>query len=85
MKTPPTRARILFDYFLDREGLPVDTFTLERLGGRRSWRTRVSDARKMARLIRRDIVNHQRRKRIGKRMWTDSTYVLVKLSRKKAA
>ncbi len=80
-----TRARIILDYMLDREGMPVDTFTLERLGGRRSWRTRVADARKMARLIGRDIVNKQRRKTIGCRRWTDSTYTLVRVPRKRAA
>ena len=81
----PNRAQRILDHLLDREGIPVDTFTLERLAGRRSWRTAVSEARQLARLLRRDIVNHQRRKVIGKRRWTDSTYVLVKVSRKKAA
>lgn len=79
------RARIIFEYMLDREGKPINTFTLERLGGRRSWRTRVADARKLARLLRRDIVNAQRHRRIGKRTIIDSTYTLVRLPKRKAA
>ena len=58
---------------------------LEKIGGRRSWRTRVSDARKRARLLRRDIVNRQRKQRIGKRTWTTSEYALVKVEKRKAA
>lgn len=39
------RERRLLDYFLDREGKPVSTFTLERISGRRSWRTVVEKAK----------------------------------------
>ena len=82
---PLNRAERVFHYMLDREGFPVDTFQLEKIAGRRSWRTAVSEARALARQFRRDIVNHQRSKVIRKRRWTDSTYTLVKVGRKKAA
>ena len=85
MQKQPSRADRVFDYFMDREGHWVDTFVLEKLGGRRSWRTRVSDARKRARLLRRDIVNRQRRQRIGTRTWTLSEYSLIRVEKRKAA
>jgi hypothetical protein len=78
MPKPLSRADRLFWYFLDREGVWVGTYMLEKLGGRLAWRTRVSDARKRARLVRRDIVNRQRRQRRGKKTWTCSEYVMVK-------
>ena len=70
----------------DREGQPINTFVLERRSGRRSWRSRVSGARKLARLLRRNIVNSQVRvyKR-GKLQRVDSFYTLVKTSKRKAA
>lgn len=82
---PQTRTEQLYDYFMDREGLWLDTYRLEQIAGRRSWRTRVSDVRKRVRLLGRDIVNRQRRKRIGTRTWTLSEYALVKVSKRKAA
>lgn len=82
---PQTRAERLFDYFMDREGVWIDSYQLEKLGGRCAWRTRVSDCRKRARLLRRDIVNRQRRQRIGKRQYTLSEYQLIRVAKKKAA
>lgn len=83
--TTPNRERKLLDYFLDREGTPVSTFTLERISGRRSWRTVVSLARARARHLRRDIVNHQVRVyKHGKLHRVDSFYTLVKVPRKAA-
>lgn len=78
-----TRTDILFNYFMDREGQPISTFTLERLAGRRSWRTRISEARQRARIVRRDIVNELHRVKRGRRKGQiDSFYRLV---RKRAA
>lgn len=75
----------LFSHFLDHEGQPVSTFTLERLAGRRSWRSRVAECRARARLVRRNILNHQRRvyKR-GRLAYVESTYALVKMPRRAA-
>lgn len=82
MKDYPNRERRLLDYFLDRENQKVSTFTLERISGRRSWRTVVSLARKRARLLRREIVNSQVRvyKR-GRLQRVDSFYTLVKTTK----
>lgn len=75
----------LLHYFLDREGKPVSTFTLERIAGRRGWRSRVSEARKLARLLRRTITNTQPRVyRRGKLVAITSFYTLVKVPRKAA-
>jgi hypothetical protein len=75
----------LFNHFLDHEGQPVSTFTLERLAGRRSWRSRVSDCRARARLVRRNIVNSQPRVyRRGKLVAVTSFYTLVKMPRRAA-
>ena len=71
---PQTRADQLFWFFMHREGVWVDTYQLEKIGGRCAWRTRVSDARRRARVLKREIVNRQRRKRIGKRQWVVSQY-----------
>ena len=81
-----TNAERLLDYFLDREGKPVSTFTLERIAGRRAWRSRVSDARRLARMLRREIKNTQPRiYRGGKLKRVDSFYTLVKIGKSKAA
>lgn len=87
MVKPRTRTERLYDYFMDREGCWIDTFVLEKIAGRRSWRSRVSDVRKRVRLLRRDIVNRQRRQTRGKQRWTTSEYALVKgtRTRKQAA
>lgn len=85
MALRPNRARRVLDFLLDREGCWIEASRFERLAGRQAWRTGLSEARALARHIRRDIVNRQRRRRIGKRIWTTSEYSLVKLSRKKAA
>jgi hypothetical protein len=84
--TRANRGERVLDFFLDREGRPVDTFTLERLFGRRSWRTAISDGRKLARVLRRDIKNelHPVYRR-GKFRRVDSTYTLVKVAKRKAA
>lgn len=37
--TKQTAPERLLHYFLDREGQPISTFTLERIAGRRSWRS----------------------------------------------
>lgn len=81
----PNRARRVLDFLLDREGLWIEATRFESLGGRQAWRTAISEARAHARNLRRDIVNRQRRKRIGKRTWTLSEYCLIRISRKKAA
>jgi hypothetical protein len=64
----------------------VNTFVLERISGRRSWRTVVSLARKRARLLGRKILNEQDRiyKR-GKLHRVDSYYRLVREPRKARA
>src|ERR1035437_780638 len=86
MSTPRKRIEILFDYFLDHEGEPVSTFTLERLAGRRSWRSRVSDCRARARLVRRNIINTQPRVyRRGKLVAVTSFYTLVRTGKGRAA
>lgn len=83
---PQTRAERLYDYFMDREGQRVSTFTLERLAGRRSWRTRVSQVRKRVRGLRRNIVNELVYVRRGKRIVrVDSFYRLVKTGRSRKA
>lgn len=84
MKPAPKRERRLLDYFLDREGQAISTFTLERIAGRRSWRTVVSLARGLARHIRRDIKNELHWRGKGKRKYIESRYRLVKLPRKAA-
>ena len=80
MSREPNRAERVYA-LLARRGCYVDTFALEKVGGRRSWRTALSEARRhLAQPNGEDIVNKQQRKRIGKRTWTDSTYALVKRS-----
>jgi len=79
MTRPPNRARRVLDFLLDREGCWIEATRFERLGGRQAWRTALSEARGLARNLRRDIVNRQRRRRIGKRTWTLSEYALVKV------
>jgi len=84
--TKPNRGERVLDFFLDREGRPVDTFTLEQRFGRRSWRTAVSEGRKLARTLRRDIKNtlHPVYKG-GKLRRVDSTYTMVKTGKRTAA
>lgn len=48
-------------YFRQHEGAWIGTMTLEQLGGRNAWRTRVSDARKVFISEGGDITNRQRR------------------------
>jgi hypothetical protein len=80
-----TRDQRVLDYFLDREGQPINTFILERIAGRRAWRSRVSGARQLARTLRRDIINSQQRVyRRGKLAHVNSFYTLVKLPKKAA-
>jgi hypothetical protein len=80
MNTSRNRDQKVLDYFLDREGKPINTFILERIAGRRAWRTRVSGARALARTLRRDIVNTQHRVyRRGKLQHVNSFYTLVRL------
>jgi hypothetical protein len=79
------REQILLDYFLDHEGQAINTFVLERIAGRRAWRSRVSGARRLARTLRRDIVNHQSRVYRGGRLrHVNSFYTLVKLPKRAA-
>lgn len=79
-----TRDERLLEYFLDHEGQAISTFTLERIAGRRSWRTVVSLSRQLARQLRRDIVNEQSWRGKGRRRYCDSRYRLVKVPRKAA-
>lgn len=80
----PNRARRVLDFLLDREGIWIEATRFEKIAGRQAWRTGVSEARQLARNLRRDIVNRQRRKRVGKHTWTLSEYALVKVPRKAA-
>ena len=85
-KREPNRAERIYAYLSAREGVYIDTFQLEKIAGRRAWRTAVSECRRfIAAKHGQDIVNQQRRKRIGTRTWTDSTYALVSVKRRKAA
>jgi hypothetical protein len=70
----------VLDFLLDREGLWIEATRFEKLGGRQAWRTAISEARAQARNLRRDIINRQRRRRVGTRTWTLSEYCLVKQS-----
>jgi hypothetical protein len=72
-----TREERLLEYFLDHEGQAINTFVLERIAGRRAWRSRVSGAR---RTLRRDILNSQQRVYKGGRLrHVNSFYTLVKI------
>jgi hypothetical protein len=74
------REERLLEYFLDHEGQAINTFTLERIAGRRAWRSRVSGARRLARTLRRDILNSQQRVYKGGRLrHVNSFYTLVKI------
>lgn len=48
-------------YFRQHEGAWIDTRTLEQVGGRNAWRTRVSDARKVFTAEGGELVNRQER------------------------
>lgn len=85
MKRGPNRARRVLDFLLDREGVWIEATRFEKLAGRQAWRTGVSEARQLARYLRRDIENRVRYQRIGSRRWCLSEYRLVKVSRRKAA
>jgi hypothetical protein len=75
-----TREERLLEYFLDHEGQAINTFVLERIAGRRAWRSRVSGARRLARTLRRDILNSQQRVYKGGRLrHVNSFYTLVKI------
>jgi hypothetical protein len=73
------RAARVLAFLKEREGRWIDATRFESIGGRQAWRTAISEARELARLEGKDIVNRTQRvpSDDGEGFWLRSQYRLV--------